>query len=120
MQWLSGALVLILCIVNRGEFSRQIVTKLGSSFSTVAFLIVVVSLIELFLFSFSALEFREFVGITKMTLLSLKKHYMICDMMFIFAGNLHHFSNGCDCTTCSTFMLPYPSYQEGKLFLMFN
>ncbi|CAN6301830.1 unnamed protein product [Urochloa humidicola] len=41
VQWLSGALVLILCIVNRGEFSRQIVTKLGSSFSTVAFVIVV-------------------------------------------------------------------------------
>ncbi|CAL4938187.1 unnamed protein product [Urochloa decumbens] len=41
MQWLSGALVLILCIVKRGEFSRQIVTKLGSSFSTVAFVIVV-------------------------------------------------------------------------------
>ncbi|RCV45984.1 hypothetical protein SEVIR_9G500400v4 [Setaria viridis] len=41
MQWLSGALVLILCIVKRGDFSRQIVTKLGSSFSTVAFLIVV-------------------------------------------------------------------------------
>ncbi|KAL6645603.1 hypothetical protein ACP70R_017211 [Stipagrostis hirtigluma subsp. patula] len=41
MQWLSGVLVLILCIVNRGEFSKQIVTKLGSSFSTVAFVIVV-------------------------------------------------------------------------------
>ncbi|KAG0552253.1 hypothetical protein BDA96_01G492600 [Sorghum bicolor] len=41
MQWLSGALVLILCIVKRGEFSRQVVTKLGSSFSTVAFVIVV-------------------------------------------------------------------------------
>jgi len=41
MQWLSGALVLILCIVKRGELSRQIVTKLGSSFSTVAFVIVV-------------------------------------------------------------------------------
>ncbi|XP_062210306.1 probable protein S-acyltransferase 22 isoform X2 [Phragmites australis] len=41
MQWLSGVLVLILCIVKRGEFSRQIVTKLGSSFSTVAFVVVV-------------------------------------------------------------------------------
>ncbi|CAN6320992.1 unnamed protein product [Urochloa humidicola] len=41
VQWLSGALVLIFCIVKRGEFSRQIVTKLGSSFSTVAFVIVV-------------------------------------------------------------------------------
>ncbi|GJN08701.1 hypothetical protein PR202_ga26653 [Eleusine coracana subsp. coracana] len=41
MQWLTGALVLILCILRRGEFSRQIVTKLGSSFSTVAFVIVV-------------------------------------------------------------------------------
>ncbi|TVU47982.1 hypothetical protein EJB05_07600 [Eragrostis curvula] len=41
MQWLTGVLVLILCILKRGEFSRQIVTKLGSSFSTVAFVIVV-------------------------------------------------------------------------------
>uniref|UniRef100_A0A0E0EX70 Uncharacterized protein n=1 Tax=Oryza meridionalis TaxID=40149 RepID=A0A0E0EX70_9ORYZ len=41
MQWLSGALVLILCIVERGEFSRQIVYKLGSTFSTVVFIIVV-------------------------------------------------------------------------------
>ena len=53
MQWLSGSLVLILCIVKRGELSRQIVTKLGSSFSTVAFVIVVVSLIKLFFFSLS-------------------------------------------------------------------
>nr|AAN77310.1 Putative DHHC-type zinc finger protein [Oryza sativa Japonica Group] len=41
LLWLSGALVLILCIVDRGEFSRQIVSKLGSSFSTVVFIIVV-------------------------------------------------------------------------------
>ncbi|KAF0910833.1 hypothetical protein E2562_004799 [Oryza meyeriana var. granulata] len=41
MQWLTGVLVLILCIVERGEFSRQIVSKLGSSFSTVVFIIVV-------------------------------------------------------------------------------
>jgi palmitoyltransferase ZDHHC1/11 len=43
MQWLTGVLVLILCILKRGEFSSQIITKLGSSFSTVAFVIVVVS-----------------------------------------------------------------------------
>ncbi|KAL5218403.1 hypothetical protein ABZP36_019087 [Zizania latifolia] len=41
MQWLSGVLVLILCIVKRGDFSRQIVSKLGSSFSTVVFVVVV-------------------------------------------------------------------------------
>lgn len=41
VQWLSGILVMILCIVKRGEFSRQIDSKLGSSFSTVAFVIVV-------------------------------------------------------------------------------
>ncbi|VAI08512.1 unnamed protein product [Triticum turgidum subsp. durum] len=41
VQWLSGTLVIILCIVKRGEFSRQIDSKLGSSFSTVAFVIVV-------------------------------------------------------------------------------
>ncbi|KAE8795814.1 putative protein S-acyltransferase 22 [Hordeum vulgare] len=41
VQWLSGTLVIILCIVKRGDFSRQIDSKLGSSFSTVAFVIVV-------------------------------------------------------------------------------
>lgn len=41
VQWLSGVLVIILCIVKRGEFSKQIDSKLGSSFSTVAFVVVV-------------------------------------------------------------------------------
>ncbi|KAG8088554.1 hypothetical protein GUJ93_ZPchr0010g10070 [Zizania palustris] len=41
MQWLVGILVLILCVMKRGEFSRQINSKLGSSFSTAAFIIVV-------------------------------------------------------------------------------
>jgi palmitoyltransferase ZDHHC1/11 len=44
MQWLVGVLVLILCFMKRGEFSGQIISKLGSSFSTVAFVVVVVSL----------------------------------------------------------------------------
>ncbi|KAL5230910.1 hypothetical protein ABZP36_029686 [Zizania latifolia] len=41
MQWLVGILVLILCVMKRGEFSQQINSKLGSSFSTAAFIIVV-------------------------------------------------------------------------------
>lgn len=41
MQWLVGIFVLILCFMKRGEFSGQIVSKLGSSFSRVAFVIVV-------------------------------------------------------------------------------
>uniref|UniRef100_A0A0D9XIP7 S-acyltransferase n=1 Tax=Leersia perrieri TaxID=77586 RepID=A0A0D9XIP7_9ORYZ len=41
LLWLVGILVLILCLMKRGEFSRQIVSKLGSSFSTAAFVIVV-------------------------------------------------------------------------------
>ncbi|XP_006661701.1 probable protein S-acyltransferase 22 [Oryza brachyantha] len=43
MQWLVGILVLILCLMKRGEFSGQIVSKLGSSFSTAAFVIVVMT-----------------------------------------------------------------------------
>lgn len=43
MQWLVGALVLILCFMKRGELSGQIVSKLGSSFSTAAFVVVVVT-----------------------------------------------------------------------------
>ncbi|KAL6861151.1 hypothetical protein ACP4OV_016851 [Aristida adscensionis] len=41
MQWLVGVLVLILCFMKRGEFSGQIVSNLGSSFSTAAFVVVV-------------------------------------------------------------------------------
>ena len=125
MQWLSGSLVLILCIVKRGELSRQIVTKLGSSFSTVAFVIVVVSVIKLFFFSpclihVRCIEVERICFITKMTMLSLKNATWLVIWCFIFAGNLHHFSNGCHRTTCSTFILPYSSYQEGKQFSMFN
>lgn len=43
MKWLVGALVLILFFMKRGEFSGQITSKLGSSFSVVAFVIVVVT-----------------------------------------------------------------------------
>ncbi|KAF0930276.1 hypothetical protein E2562_031885 [Oryza meyeriana var. granulata] len=43
MQWLVGILVLILCLMKRGEFSGQIDSKLGSSFSTAAFVIVVMT-----------------------------------------------------------------------------
>jgi hypothetical protein len=43
MQWLVGILVLILCLLKRGEFSGQIISKLGSSFSTAAFVIVVMT-----------------------------------------------------------------------------
>jgi hypothetical protein len=62
MQWLVGALVLILCFMKRGEFSGQIVSNLGSSFSITAFVVVLVSfffnkeLLEILLFTYSSLE----------------------------------------------------------------
>jgi hypothetical protein len=43
LQWSVGVLVLILCFLNRHKFSVEIVSKLGSSFSLVPFVIVVVS-----------------------------------------------------------------------------
>ncbi|WVZ66578.1 hypothetical protein U9M48_015778 [Paspalum notatum var. saurae] len=43
LQSAIGVLVLVLCFVERKEFSMQIVSKLGSSFSVVPFVIVVVS-----------------------------------------------------------------------------
>lgn len=42
LQSAIGVLVLVLCFVERKEFSMQIVSKLGSSFSLVPFVIVVV------------------------------------------------------------------------------
>jgi len=61
MQWLVGALVLILCFMKRGEFSGQIVSNLGSSFSMTAFVVVLVSffnkeLLEYLLFTYISLE----------------------------------------------------------------
>ncbi|CAN6225945.1 unnamed protein product [Urochloa humidicola] len=43
LQSAIGVLVLVLCFVERKEFSMQIVSKLGSSFSLVPFVIVVAS-----------------------------------------------------------------------------
>ncbi|KAK3127590.1 hypothetical protein QOZ80_7AG0575410 [Eleusine coracana subsp. coracana] len=43
LQSAIGVLVLVLCFVERKEFSMQIVSKLGSSFSLVPFIIVVAS-----------------------------------------------------------------------------
>ncbi|MFQ6648972.1 hypothetical protein Gotur_021213 [Gossypium turneri] len=42
LQWSTGILVLICCFVDRRQFSLDISTKLGSSFSLVPFIIVVV------------------------------------------------------------------------------
>ncbi|MBA0671108.1 hypothetical protein Goklo_024264 [Gossypium klotzschianum] len=42
LQWSTGILVLICCFVDRKQFSLDISTKLGSSFSLVPFIIVVV------------------------------------------------------------------------------
>lgn len=43
LQSTTGVLVLVLCFVQRKEFSMQIVSKLGSSFSIAPFIIVVAS-----------------------------------------------------------------------------
>ncbi|XP_012463160.1 probable protein S-acyltransferase 22 [Gossypium raimondii] len=41
LQWSTGILVLICCFIDRKQFSTDIATKLGSSFSLVPFVIVV-------------------------------------------------------------------------------
>lgn len=43
LQWSTGILVLICSFLERKRFSAEIVAKLGSSFSLVPFIIVVVS-----------------------------------------------------------------------------
>jgi hypothetical protein len=63
LQWSVGVLVLILCFLNRHKFSVEIVSKLGSSFSLVPFVIVVVSqlsplsFVGLFFWGFHCLNF---------------------------------------------------------------
>ncbi|KAH1261097.1 putative protein S-acyltransferase 22 [Glycine max] len=49
LQWLTGILVLICCFVEKKKFSVDISSKLGSSFSLVPFVIVVVSILHTFL-----------------------------------------------------------------------
>lgn len=44
LQWSTGILVLICCFVERKHFAMDISSKLGSSFSLVPFVIVVVSI----------------------------------------------------------------------------
>ncbi|CAD5171294.1 unnamed protein product [Musa acuminata subsp. malaccensis] len=43
LQWLIGILVLILCSLERKRFSAEIISKLGSSFSLIPFIVVVAS-----------------------------------------------------------------------------
>lgn len=43
LQWSTGILVLICCFLEKKKFSSEITTKLGSSFTVVPFVIVVVS-----------------------------------------------------------------------------
>ncbi|KAJ3673925.1 hypothetical protein LUZ60_005917 [Juncus effusus] len=43
VQWSVGLVVLVLCFLDRHSFSLQIVSKLGSSFSLVPFLVVLLS-----------------------------------------------------------------------------
>ncbi|CAD5185096.1 unnamed protein product [Musa acuminata subsp. malaccensis] len=43
LQWLIGILVLIFCFLERKHFSAEIISKLGSSFSLVPFVVVVAS-----------------------------------------------------------------------------
>lgn len=45
LQWTTGIVVLICCFLERKRFSADISTKLGSSFSLVPFIIVVVSVL---------------------------------------------------------------------------
>lgn len=45
LQWSTGILVLIRCFVERKQFSMEISSKLGSSFSLAPFVIVVVSIL---------------------------------------------------------------------------
>lgn len=45
LQWLTGIAVLICCFLKRKEFSVDVSSKLGSSFSLVPFVIVVVSML---------------------------------------------------------------------------
>jgi hypothetical protein len=45
LQWSTGILVLICCFLERKQFSVEISSKLGSSFSMAPFVIVVVSIV---------------------------------------------------------------------------
>jgi hypothetical protein len=104
LQSATGVLVLVLCFVERKEFSTQIVSKLGSSFSIVPFIIVVVY--SVILLPSNSGYFKCFYSIFLELLLKL--------LMFVHAGILYHPSYDCFTANCSTSLFPHPSHPEGK------
>jgi len=69
LQWLTGILVLICCFVKRKQFSVDISSKLGTSFSMVPFVIVVVSILLPLLLMHVHILFDNYISLIMATFL---------------------------------------------------
>jgi len=116
LQWLTGILVLICCFVEKKKFSVDISSKLGSSFSLVPFVIVVVSIL------------LTFVVHIMWLLCTLNIYSLFCSWLFfnfflfgvllflsmtnplLFTGSLHHLGYDCYLTPCAAVFLSHSSH----------
>lgn len=102
--------MLVLCFVERKEFCLQIVSKLGSSFSVVPFVIVVVCTVILLLsYLLNGSKIIELVSSFNQSLFEMLK-----DLTLVNAGIMYHPSHGRFTACCSTSFFPHSSDQEGK------
>lgn len=84
--------MLVLCLLRKNQFNADIALKLGSSFSLIPFVIVVVSFLLIQLIFPYLLLNAKYEG------------------FFSLAGSLHSISNAGNVTTCSAFLLPHSSH----------
>lgn len=99
IQWSTGIFVLILCFLKRKQFATDISSKLGSSFTVVPFVIVVVSNSSLL---FEQLELN-FIA------LLLKKD----NTLIFLIGSVHNIGHDCNSAAISALLLPHSFNQEG-------
>jgi hypothetical protein len=105
LQSATGVLVLVLCFVERKEFCLQIVSKLGSSFSVVPFVIVVVCPVILIYWI-----------VQRLLNLSALFTNLYWDAQSVDTGIMYHPSHGRFTTYCPTSFFPHSSDKEGKFW----
>lgn len=100
----------------------DIATKLGSSFSLVPFVIVVVRLLlfhvlvdsfELACICTKIICMSQLVTSVLIVIYKLLNNYLATGICHV-AGGVHHPGDDCHLTTSSAFLLPYTSCKEGN------
>ena len=96
LQWTTGLFVLVCCFIERKRFSADIATNLGSSFSLVPFVLVVVRADK------------------KKKNKNLKFLFIeLPFILFLFAGIVYSSGDDRDITARPALLLPHPPDKEG-------